>query len=40
MFVVLAVERYRLDPALIATDVADFQAAQEAAATPLMTRAG
>ena len=31
MFVVLAAERYRLDPALIATDVADFQAALDAA---------
>jgi DNA-binding SARP family transcriptional activator len=31
MFVVLAAERYRLDPALIATDVADFQEALNAA---------
>ena len=31
MFVVLAADRYRLDPALIATDVADFQAALDAA---------
>jgi DNA-binding SARP family transcriptional activator len=31
MFVVLAAERYRLDPALIATDAADFQAALDAA---------
>jgi DNA-binding SARP family transcriptional activator len=31
MFVVLAAERYRLDRALIATDVADFQAALDAA---------
>jgi two-component SAPR family response regulator len=30
MLVVLAAERYRLDPGLIATDVADFQAALKA----------
>ena len=31
MFITLAAERYRLDPAFIATDVADFQAALDTA---------